>query len=424
MAIGVVLVTACYAAGGHVRLLRLGFAEPVAEALLAAIAGATLIACWLLEVARRRTPAITPRSHVPELYAGAALVMACEGLSAIGARDAGAAWAAFVHRALVLGVFFAVLVARDRDLMLRVLSRLGLVFLAVQGAFWLGGLSRLAMTGVSNWPFVPAELHQHTGWLPRFYGLGVNPFYAAVTALAALGLAALGSRTSQSSAASIVPRWAPPLALALCAATLSFATLLLPLLAGARLRSRGLQVAFASVVLSGALAILYLHPLQLEVGGHALRLGELHPRYGQAGLGPLHMPVQTYELGALELTAHPTAYALLAARALSCFGEAPLLGVGAGNFATRCKGWQMGTYGDWTDSLPAHNQYLGMLAEQGALGCLAWAVLAWLVARRLRLRRDEGWLIALYLLAGLACPVLYVVPFAALLGGLVASSEA
>lgn len=417
---GVALVTACYAVGGHIRLLRLGLSEAQAEALLACGAGAALIACALLECVGRRAPVAAVRAPPCDLLCGAAAVMVCEGLAALNAKDGSAAWAAFTHRALVFGVFFAVLAARDVDRTAFALSRLGLGFLAAQGALLLGGLIWLAMTGNGGWPFAGSGTHQHTAAWPRYYGLGVNPFYAAVTTLAALGLVVLGSRTSRNAHV----RWAPPLALALCATTLSFPTLLLPMLAGARLRSRSLQVAFAGAVFAGALTVLYVHPLRLAVGERTLMLGELHPSYDQDGLGPSHMPVQSYRLGAIELTAHATAYADLALRALSCFGEAPALGVGAGNFGARCKVWTMDTYGHWRDELPAHNQYLGMLAEQGAFGCLAWAVLAWRIARRLDLRRRGGWLLALYLLAGFGCPVLHVVPLAAWLGGLFATSRA
>ena len=129
------------------------------------------------------------------------------------------------------------------------------------------------------------------------------------------------------------------------------------------------------------------------------------------------MPVWTVELGGVELKAHATAYAYLARSALRCFAEHPVWGVGANNFPISCPVWTMDTYGRWNEHMASHNQYLGMIAEQGALGTLAWLAFAFLVARALRSQHDTRWLLTVYLLAGFASAVLHVVPFAAWLAG-------
>src|SRR5262249_46357376 len=109
-------------------------------------------------------------------------------VSALCAGSPSASWSALSTRLLAIVVW--ILMAGQGPLQAaswNTLSRAAKAVLLVQGGVLALGMLQLAWSGQPSWPFV-GLMHQPTGDLPRFYGLGINQFYAGVWALGWCGL--------------------------------------------------------------------------------------------------------------------------------------------------------------------------------------------------------------------------------------------
>lgn len=345
-------------------------------------------------------------------------------LAVIGARVASVAAAAqptvalgaVAGHGLALVVLVALTVLAERDAGCRHVLALGAALMVAGHVLLLTGALAMAAGGTElGWPFRVAT-HQHTAGLARFYAFG-NPFYCALRMLACIGL--LGALPSRRWRAGL--RWGGAVVIV---STLSFVTLLLPLLGS--LPGRRLSRVASAACLCGALMLLYVHPLELHVGGRSHRVGTLHPMYARDGLGPRHMPLHQAGDARLGLRFHWTAYAYLLGGASTCFAEHPLLGVGADNFEASCPVLTMNTYGGWVHTRP-HNEYLGQLSEGGLLGALTLGLLSLALLRRCRLVSTVDPIarraLITSLLCGLASPVFFELSFVALLGGLLVHRE-
>ena len=229
-----------------------------------------------------------------------------------------------------------------------------------------------------------SQLHQHVGGLPRFRGWAGAPTGLGTWALVALGL----SRRLE-------PRWLRGAvmltALGLAAASLSIATLAIPVLL-ALVALRGRRARWTAAGLSIAvLLVLYVRPLALTNGDRAPASWPVHPQYHRDGLGSRYMPVHAVGALGLKVHFHFTAYALLAGRGLRCLAEHPLAGVGPQRFDDRCRVMTMSTYGHWTSARMAHNQYIGWMAQTGSIGLFAVALAIHLFRRQLGWRPRDRW---------------------------------
>src|SRR5262249_55728482 len=156
------------------------------------------------------------------------------------------------------------------------------------------------------------------------------------------------------------------LASVLALSTLSFVSLLVPVLWLGALRVRPFwRRLSAALVLASALFALQVHPLEVRIGSYQATVGRLHPQYMEEGLGPKFMPVWTVQVGPVSLSAHATAYFYLARQAVACWLQHPWWGIGPNTFSERCQVMSMDTYGNWVSERPPHNQYFGLLAEEG-----------------------------------------------------------
>lgn len=401
------LLTAGHALGASKRNLFAPWGLDVHQsALVLSVASLLWLAvCWAVErrgaMPERRIPSKSGR----DLLLAFASVAAAQALSSLHATDPRVAWA---HTSTsVLGMVAMLLVLQPMrggvQSLVAGLSRQGKAVLGGHAALLLVGWLLFLAAARHAWPFATAS-HQHTGGLPRFYGFGVNPFYAAVTFLTCAGLV----RERE------VGRVGRIVLSAIVASTLSFVSLLVPLiwLDCSRLR-KGVRTTLKIGVVLCALSALYLHPLRVDWGTGSFPLGALHEGYGRNANASEAMPVwsQPYIPEVPSLTAHATAYFYLAKRALSCFADHPFIGVGPGNFAEQCPVQIMDTYGTWRRHTPAHNQYLGGLAEEGLLGLFAWGFLAMVLGRRLSVSRWQRSLLTVYLVSGMACPIFEQIPF-------------
>lgn len=329
------------------------------------------LAALLLTTRSLRAPLERPSGRALA-WTGFALV-GCALASTAVARDRWTAFGFALELAASLAVLFVAANAA-RPHLERAMAAAALVSVAANAALCLAGLPLSGLLASSGWPY-QVDSHQHLAGLPRFYGLGVTPFGLGVTMYACMGLlegwpSARGRALGR--AAAVV----------MTLASLSFATLLLPVLVIARIHRAWLRRTALALSLVAALGVLYVHPLELRVGGHTLTLGTLHPRYGSHGRGPTYMPVRELRCGAVVLTFHGTGYWYLMRNALACSAGHRLLGVGGGNAQQACKTLIMNTYGKWYLEGRPHNEYLGLLAELGLAGALAALGVAAALGRR------------------------------------------
>jgi hypothetical protein len=405
-------VLACLVAastlGGFARLPLLGVRSPWAP-IVGVLGIATLIVLRVLW-ARPRTAA-TGLVRAP-IVLPSLLMVAAASISAVGATEQ---VQAFSHTLDVLGALGVLVftLAADRTRLARVLAWVAACSVGLHVLLFAAGPGLGGLLPQRSWPF-QIETHQHLGSIRRFYGTASNPFYCGVLMLSNAGLLEfLPQRTAR--------RVLRATALGIAVTTLSFVTLLLPMLVLLRWpgRSRALTASLAGLTCFVALGMLYLHPLELHTSSTSVPLGTLHPNYGREGLGPARMPVRETTLPGVTLVSHPTAYFYLHKRALECFLEHPFIGVGGDNFEASCPVMTMDTYGHWSMHRSVHSEYLGALAEGGLVGLLAALCVLITLVRRYRLDPNKGWCFAVllvYVASGVACPVLYRVPFAALLG--------
>jgi hypothetical protein len=381
------------------------------------LAALPLVVLLLVELARSTRDLLDlPRRHTALCAASAAVVLAGVA-SAIFAADRTAAFASAARSALVLGFLILVVDATlsDPDLR-RTLGRVGAGIILVHLALFALGLAWTPATPV----FFDTTLHQYLESLPRFTGLGAGPFGTGAMLLASAGLARhLGGAKTRAAITAV--------AFALVVATLSFATLVLPLaLLAAVPIPRWPKRAAMLLAAAAAIAVLWWQPLQIECGGFERRLGAPHPGYFTDGNGPLYMPIGAVGTDSCHVTFRPNLYRLLSARSVRCFLEHPLVGVGGRNHPESCPVKTMNTLGGWSTGRLAHNQYGAWFAEGGALGVFCLAALGWALILRHRWSLGEplacGLLIA-YLTAAFAGEILLQLPFAAWVGTLFAPSR-
>lgn len=254
--------------------------------------------------------------------------------------------------------------------------------------------------------------HQHVGQLDRFRGSLGAPGSLGFHLLAFIALLE----------ALPEPRWRRPLqglAGLFCLLSFSFASLVLPMVAIIWLLPKGtLRRVFAGAAAAVALLILLTAPLSLSLGQRHMELGTLHPNYGVDGNGPRLTPVREIRLGPVSLKVHASHYAQVVSGGLSCVQEHPWFGVGGLNFAAGCRVLTMDSYGSWARRR-AHNQMVGIVAEHGVLGLLAFLGLALLLWRHygpMSATRLEHALFAGYILCTMQGEILLQPIFALWLG--------
>ncbi len=257
-----------------------------------------------------------------------------------------------------------------------------------------------------------AGTHQYLGGLPRFRGIVGGPFACGAMMLACAGLVrALPDR-----------RFAAPLmgvALFLCAASLSFATMALPvMLLWLVVRQRSWRIAGYAVLAVVAISILYAKPVALRCGGNSLPLFEPHENYHLDELGPRYAPQTTLTISRCQIDVIPSGYVVLAGASLRCFRDNWLIGVGGRNHPYSCPATAMTALGQWTTGRIAHNEYTGLLAEYGLLGLAGTLFFVWVVWWRYRKHSLDNWtrgIVGAYLLAGFAGEIWFQFPFVALI---------
>jgi hypothetical protein len=187
-------------------------------------------------------------------------------------------------------------------------------------------------------------------------------------------------------------RAARALAVFIAMASASIATLALPsvLCAGAIRGPRARWWATVGVAIA-ALVPLYVHVITIRCGAREFALSSLHPSYEQEGLGRRFMPLHDVQTAGVSTRFHLTAYAALAVRAVTCFAEHPLTGVGPKMFEDRCPVVTMNTYGEWADRRGPHNQIAALVSELGLVGVCLVVAAAWLRACRMTWRPFDPW---------------------------------
>jgi hypothetical protein len=368
---------------------------------------AGLIIAWL-RGALRPWRALASDSTLRALALGAAATVASWALASVGAVDQKGALFETGRIAIVLVFFLAcsTLAARDQRTG-KFLAWAALGLIAMQVALLLSGLGSEQVGAIV---FEHAERHTHSGALPRFRGLAVHPMACGSSTLLLAGLLVWLPHRAL--------RWVAIAAVVtVVMATLSFATLVLPLAAALMLPlRRSLRVAIAVLLGVAAVLALWTNPLRAEVAGGAVLERAPVPGYFQQDLGPRQLPIHTLTLPGLRLQYHLTGYAMLAARSVSCLREHPL-GVGARNFVHSCPVLTMNTVGAWASKRSAHSAYGALIAEGGLLASIATIGLALLVSLRFRTRpaAELGFAVLLaYLLAGVGGASPYQFTFAAL----------
>ncbi len=293
------------------------------------------------------------------------LVLAAAGfvlarlVSVLGAEVQWVALLDALRAAAVVAYLLLVLALGDGDAGLaRLFARVAAVMVAAHLLLFFAGLLAPSAFGCAlEW-----GLHQHLGGMPRFAGVPGCAFSCGVLMLACAALVRWEPVTWL--------RWAAwGCALALALASLSFATLVVPIaIAWGSIRRARWRWALTGVLVLGGLAVLWIKPLSVSGPWGETEISALHPGYHTRGMGPRHMPRHTLELGGLAAEFHFTAYAYLARRSLRCFAENWAIGAGGRNHPVACPVWTMNTYGSWTNHRIAHNEYLKQLAEHGLLG--------------------------------------------------------
>jgi hypothetical protein len=240
-----------------------------------------------------------------------------------------------VRAAAVLIFFLLVLCEPRRDALAVVFARVAAVIILLYSAAYALGLA----LGPAATPLFQAETHLYLGGLPRFSGLSDGP---APCGFLMLVSAALVRRLPGGWGSALLAL----LGLALATASLSFPSLLVPVVIAWQVLPR-LTLRWAATALIVFIAAVVLH---FNVRG---------------GL-------------------QPTNYGLLAIGALRCFVDHPLVGVGGRNFHLLCPVTVVTTLGYVSTSSGVHNEYVGGLAEHGLIGAAATGLFLLVMARRFR----------------------------------------
>lgn len=349
------------------------------------------------------------RAH-RRLCLGLAAVSLSRLASCIGAQDQGVALSQSIRSIAVLVFFLLVFLENGRDTRLqRSLSIAAAIVIALHAGFFVLGASSDSLL-----PYLfETGTHLHLGRLPRFSGVTGGPFACGFTMIACTGLVRALPWPKLRTVATAA-------GIALSVMTFSFASLVLPVALSWRLAKPAImRWSLTAATAVCALAILYVHPLEIRTDGQRHRITDLHPDYFQEGLGPRHMPIKSLRTADIELRFHFTGYYYLARRSLRCFADHPVLGVGGRNHPYACPVRTMNSLGRWPSSRIAHNEYTGLLAEYGLAGLAATALLLLVMAKGYRFSPADRWVsgaIAAYLISGLAGEVWYQFPLAALIG--------
>ncbi|MBN8615185.1 MAG: hypothetical protein J0L92_31605 [Deltaproteobacteria bacterium] len=311
----------------------------------------------------------------------AVLVLVAHALpAALGAAPI-TSWMAIARLSLVL-VFASLMHVHAGSPAREGVSRAATVFLCASiVAFVLG----LVVPSVHALVVVEGA-HQHVGRLDRFAALTGLPATTGLWALLAMGAARAHGDARVRTASTVA-------GLFVATVSLSVATLAVPVVvAGGLVSHARARLAVMLVAAAVAIAALWMHPLALRVGEHTIASSSLHEGWHHEALGARHHPVHETALGPVTITWHATAYALLAERAIDCFFEHPVLGVGPARFAERCPVTTMNTYGEWSAARRAHHQLGAWIAELGLVGVALLGLASWLVRpRRASLDALDGW---------------------------------
>jgi hypothetical protein len=388
----------------------------------------------LLAWASHRAWAEQIRDNAPALLA-CGFIVAGEGLTAILAANPWASFFAFSRTAIVALFGAACWAGAPHPRARNLFAGAGGLTILVNALVLIAAL--VGPEQMKAWAFVQGQ-HQYLGGLPRFVGLASHPVTQGMQLVLASALVA--SAPCPFSRRVLRGGWTaiPWLGLVLAAATLSVATLCLPLvLAVLLLRpttrpgARWMRGAAWAVLAAVPALVLHFHALSVSWGQHTLALGQLHPSYSEAGLGDRFMPLHHFAAGPWVLAGHWTAYASVLVDAFACFVHHPLTGVGPGQFAAECPlRMTMGSYGEWGAGGSGYGQLNVLLAERGLVGLTFLSIAAWMV---LRARRGAGkplfdnrWPLAAAFVVAVSCleaPELDTLPVAGFLALLAAPVE-
>ena len=338
-------------------------------------------------------------------------VLASRAASALLNGLASGAVAEVARAAAVVVAILLALALTDEGGGLR--HRLGVASAAVLGANAALLAVGAAFPSAAARVFESVAEHQLVGSLPRFRGgcntAGTCGFQLLLATLLVRGITP--------------PTWrrvATLLGILMVASTFSFATLCLPLVAGAvLLRRRATRWGAQALVLGAALLALWSYPLELRIAGWTALARSPAADWSRDGLGPRFMPVHRIAIGDTVIAFRATGYFALTKRGVTCMAEHPLAGVGGRGFERECPVMTMGTVGAWTDRRPAHSEYAGQLAEYGLLGVVATLGVVWAMTTRYRYCVDDPWARGLFvtcLAAAFAGAIWYQLPIAAFVG--------
>lgn len=345
----------------------------------------------------------------PTLFAGLLITVSYASSILVAAQPGRSAWQ-LMKVGLVLSFALALaaqLRAGARPELARSLGTAAVALVAVTG---LVGLFGLLPTPLSTVVFEQASPHASHSW-PRLRGLCSTPGGLGVLMISSAGLASFAKPRR-------VALLTPWLALLLALMTLAFSGIAAGI-AGLhyllRARPRLAWSISLTLALLGA-AILYVQPLSVTVAGHRYEITTLSPAWHRDGLGQRYHPVSRVAVGPLEIEQLPRSYQRLHQRAVNCFLEHPLLGVGGRNFRQSCSVMLLNTRGRWYEHSRSHSEYFGLLAQQGLVGLLAFLFFVATLRKRARvftIQPHHGAVLLASLYAGLAGELFFQLPFAA-----------
>jgi hypothetical protein len=286
----------------------------------------------------------------------------------------------------------------------RILARVGILVLIALVCWWI--FAALGITG--GFEQVPGH-SLVDGW-PRLRAWLAHPMACGMTGLHALALSQL-SVTPKERVLGFV------LGIPVVLATLSFATLVLPLFLFPVLVPTRIRMSLAVVVVFCALTMLWFHPLAVEFRGAPLISREAPEVWSKNDLGTEHMPMVNPTLGPFDVTGFGTGYWYLSKNSLACFTRNFLQGTGTGLIPRDCPVLVMGTHGHWSSYSQGHNAWTSALAEHGFVGVVGSLVLvvALFMSTRWRGGPREFWALFAFGLLGfggaspLAIPVALVI---------------
>lgn len=237
----------------------------------------------------------------------------------------------------------------------RILARVGILVLIALVCCWI--FSALGVMG--GFEQIPGH-SLVDGW-PRLRAWLAHPMACGMTGLHALAL----SQLSVSSKERIIGYM---LGIPVVLATLSFATLVLPIFLLPVMVPRLIRAPLAAVVASFALTMLWFHPLTIEFRGTPLISREAPEMWSKLDRGAEHMPIVNPTIGSFVVTGFGTGYWYLSKNSLNCFARNLLRGTGTGLIPRDCPVLVMGTHGGWSSYSQGHNAWTSAIAEHGFVG--------------------------------------------------------